>query len=455
MNTKQLVEKYDRPAPRYNCYPAAPYWQSKTSDSKKWLNAVKKEFELSNSSQGITLYLHMPFCESLCTFCGFEKRITTNHFVEDIYIDALVKQWQLYLDNLPATPELQNIYMGGGTPTFFSPDNLHKLFSNLQKYYHLKDGFEGVFEGHPNSTTEEHLGVLYDFGFRQMNLGIQDFDEQVQSAINRRQTFEAVKKVTDTARSIGFTTIKYDMIYGLPHQTTATVKYTIDKIAKLMPDNIAFYSYMHVPWKQPSQASFKETTLPKSLKKRSLFEFGRDELKKLGYHQVGLDHFSKKDHKLYQSYVQKKLRRNINGYTVFDTNLLLGIGAIALSETPTAYAQNTVSVEAFHDKVFNNQLPLEKTFFLEKQDQLLKEFIEDIMCKAEGKWSQAIFDSLNSEAKAEVISLQKEELIDVNEKGFNVTEKGMPFLRNICQVFDAQHHRNMKNNNNQQFSSAV
>jgi len=455
MKIKQLVEKYDRPAPRYNCYPAAPYWQSKNAENNKWINAVKKAFEQSNSDKGITMYLHMPFCESLCTFCGFEKRITTNHFVEDIYIDALTKQWQLYIENLPALPELQNIYMGGGTPTFFSPNNLYKLFNQLQKNYHQKNGFEGVFEGHPNSTTSDHLGILHDFGFRQMNLGIQDFDEQVQSAINRHQTIEAVKKVTEEARNIGFTTIKYDLIYGLPHQTTSTVKYTIDKIAGLMPENIAFYSYVHLPNKRPSQASFKQAVLPKNIKKRTLFDFGRDELKKLGYKQVGLDHFSLEDHKLFRASENKKLRRNLNGYTTFDTDVLLGIGAIALSETPTAYAQNTVSVEGYHDQVFNNTIPLEKTFFMEKQDQLLKVFIEDIMCKAEAKWSQAIFDSLNSEAKAEIISLQKEELIDMNEIGFKVTEKGLPFLRNISQVFDAQHHRNLKMTDNQEFSSAI
>ncbi|MGK7394804.1 MAG: oxygen-independent coproporphyrinogen III oxidase [Candidatus Cyclobacteriaceae bacterium M3_2C_046] len=455
LDTKQLFEKYNKPAPRYTSYPASKYWDNKSPDAKKWLKTVRKNFEKFNQEGGIGLYVHMPFCESLCTFCGFEKRITTNHFVEEIYVDALIKHWQIYLDNLSEKPKVKMLHMGGGTPTFFAPENLKKLYTSIISTIDVPEEHEYIFEGHPNSTELEHLQVLYDLGFRKVSYGIQDFNPQVQKSINRVQEFDKVQEVVENSRKVGYNTVKFDLIYGLPYQNANTIKETIEKVGQIMPEQIAFYSYIHVPWERPSQNSFKENSLPQGLKKRSLFEVGKEELQKLGYEQVGMDHFALKSNSLYQAYKNKQLKRNLTGYSHLDVEMLLGIGAIALSDGGCAYAQNTVSVEDYHDKVFSGNLPLAKTHFLNKEDCLLKNFIQDIMCKEEAKWSQELFDSLNPEAKYEVIEIQKDGLIDVSNKGFIVTDKGKPFVRSISLIFDARYHKKPHSKKEVMFSSTI
>jgi oxygen-independent coproporphyrinogen III oxidase len=455
MDIKQLVEKYNVPVPRYNCYPAPPYWESKSIDTKKWLKAVLKAFEKSNANSGMSLYVHMPFCDSSCTFCGFEKRVTQNHFVEEIYIDALNRQWQMYLENFGEKPLAQRIHMGGGTPTFFSPANLDHLFSLLMPSLILSDEVEMCFEGHPNSTSIEHLKVLHNHGFRSVSYGVQDFNENILKAINRIQPFENVRNAVDNARQAGFNNIKFDLIYGLPFQTSTSIKETIRKVGDFMPDSIAFYSFIHVPWERPVQKGLKENTLPQGVKKRNLFEIGKEELLKLGYHQVGIDHFALKSDPLYDAYVEKRISRGFAGYTTSKTDLMVGLGAMAISDAGTAYAQNVISVEDFHDQVFANVLPLSKIHYLSTEDLLLKEFIHDIMCKEEASWSQELFDTLNPDAKYEVIQIQKDGLIDVSTKGFVVTEKGKPFIRNICMIFDSRHHKHTLSKSQAMFSKSI
>lgn len=455
MDLKHLVEKYNVPAPRYNCYPAPPYWESKSIEPKKWLKAVLKEFEKTNTGSGMSLYVHMPFCDSLCTYCGFESRITQNHYVEEIYIDALKKQWKIYLNNFGAVPLVNRIHMGGGTPTFFSPANLDSLFSDLMPAIKFVDNAELWFEAHPNSTSIDHLKVLYDHGFRCASFGVQDFNEIVLKSINRIQPYENVKAAYENARKIGYKNIRFDLIYGLPNQSLASIKETVEKAGYFMPDSIAFYSYIHIPWERPSQKSFKETVIPQGTKKISLFEAGREALLKLGYKQVGIDHFALKKDPLYKAYKEKNISRGFTGYVTSKSDLLLGLGAIAISDARTAYAQNVVTVEEFHDKVFSNLLPLARTHYLSPEDLLLKDFIHDIMCKEEANWSQSIFDSLSPEAKYEVIQIQKDGLIEVSPKGFFITEKGKPFVRHICMIFDARHHRHLKSKSAASFSKTI
>ncbi len=452
MDIKQLIEKYNVPVPRYNCYPAPPYWDIRPTDPKKWLKAVSKAFSESN---GMGLYIHMPFCENLCTFCGFEKRITQNHFVEDIYIDALIKQWQIYLNHFDKVPQVNNLYMGGGTPTFFGPKNLDHLFQSILPTVSLNQSSEITFEAHPNNTSKEHLQVLYDHGFRTVSYGIQDFDETVLKSINRIQPFENVKSAINNARKIGYKRIKFDLIYGLPHQSAITMKNTMEKVADFMPDVIAFYSYLHVPWDRPSQKGIKDTTLPQGVKKINLFDIGKEYLLKLGYKQVGIDHFALKKDPLYKAYKEKNITRDFTGYNSSPSDMLIGLGAIAVSDVGTAYAQNIINVEDFHDKVFSNHLPLAQCHYLTPEDILLKKFIHDIICNGEAGWSQEIFDSLSPEAKYEVIQIQKENLIEVSNRGFSVTEKGWPFIRNICMIFDARHHKQSKNKKDLPFSTAI
>ena len=253
MPSKELIEKYHVAAPRYTSYPTVPYWNPEAPDIEKWKASVKFSFDQSNATDGISLYIHLPYCESLCTYCGCNTRITRNHLVEKPYMRTVLKEWQLYCDLLETKPLIREIHLGGGTPTFFNTENLEFLINGILKNSDIHEKAEFSFEAHPGNTTEAHLRTLYNLGFRRLSLGIQDFDLKVQLIINRIQSYNQVEKVTELARQIGYTSINYDLIYGLPLQTKDGLTETMNAVLNLRPDRIAFYSYAHVPWIKPGQ----------------------------------------------------------------------------------------------------------------------------------------------------------------------------------------------------------
>jgi oxygen-independent coproporphyrinogen-3 oxidase len=224
-----------------------PFWKSDISVDQ-WKAGFAEQFHHHNASGGISIYVHLPFCESLCTYCGCNKKITQNHSVEDQYLGAIEKEWKLYRSLMQQTPVIREIHLGGGTPTFFSPENLRRLINILTKYRHCHPQHEFSIEGHPNNTTKEHLEALYSLGFRRISYGVQDLDPEVQKVINRIQPIENVKRATEEARQTGFTSVNFDLIYGLPLQTIQSIRETINQVIELKPDRIAFYSYAHVPW---------------------------------------------------------------------------------------------------------------------------------------------------------------------------------------------------------------
>jgi len=272
-----LIQKYNVPGPRYTSYQTVPYWNEKYFNYQSWIDTFKKSFEESNDKEGISLYIHLPFCESLCTFCGCNKHITKNHNVEHQYIDALLKEWKLYCGLLDKKPTIKEIHLGGGTPTFFSTKNLEDLINGILSSSNLARTYEFSFEGHPNNTTKQHLQKLYDLGFRRGSFGVQDYSEKVQKAIHREQPFHNVAKVTFWAREIGYTSIGHDIIFGLPFQDLDNVIDTIEKTKSLEPDRLAFYSYAHVPWiKGNGQRGFKDENVSKDDIKRKMFEIGNE-----------------------------------------------------------------------------------------------------------------------------------------------------------------------------------
>mgnify|MGYP002142584804 FL=1 len=289
--TNSLIQKYNVPGPRYTSYPTVPYWNELDFTYEIWLDTLKKSFVESNSTEGISLYIHLPFCESMCTFCGCNKRITKNHEVENPYIQAILKEWTLYCDVLNERPNIKEIHLGGGTPTFFSSENLAMLINGIFAKADKAPDYEFSFEGHPNNTTREQLQQLYDLGFRRVSFGVQDYSEKVQKAIHRIQPFLNVAKVTLWAREIGYTSIGHDIIFGLPFQEKEDVIDTIEKTKSLQPDRLAFYSYAHVPWiKGNGQRGFNDEDIPKDNAKRELYETGKQLLYKNDYHEIGRAH---------------------------------------------------------------------------------------------------------------------------------------------------------------------
>jgi len=439
MNSKALIDKYNVAAPRYTSYPTVPYWDLASFDSDKWKNAVTASFNLSNAADGISLYIHLPFCESLCTYCGCNTRITRNHGVEDPYISAVLKEWQLYVALLPAKPIIKELHLGGGTPTFFSPENLAKLINGIFKLAERHDHAEFSFEGHPGNTRKEHLETLNTLGFKRVSFGIQDFDPKVQLIINRIQTYAEVEKATLLARKAGYSSVNYDLIYGLPLQTIDGLKDTVNSVLALKPDRIAFYSYAHVPWVKPGQRRYTEKDLPSSELKQKLYETGREMLKAGGYTEIGMDHFTLTSDSLYTAEQNGKLHRNFMGYTDQYSQLMIGLGVSSISDTWTGFAQNVKKVEEYLELVNAGQIPVFKGHILTADDLILRQHILNIMCKGYTSWylpsqqSDAFYQGMER-----MQLLTKDNLVEISESELRVTILGKRFLRNICMTLDAR-----------------
>jgi oxygen-independent coproporphyrinogen-3 oxidase len=438
-----LIEKYNVAAPRYTSYPTVPYWDPISPTVSEWEKIAKNTFDRSNEKEGVSLYIHLPFCESLCTYCGCNTRITINHGVERPYLDAVLKEWDMYLSVFERKPRIKEIHLGGGTPTFFKPENLELLLKGILSGSVLCEDAELSFEGHPANTTMEHLEILYSLGFKRLSLGIQDFDSKVQDIINRFQTFEQVKYVTEEARRIGYTSVNYDLIYGLPLQTAEGMKKTIEKVIKLLPDRIAFYSYAHVPWVKPGQRKFTEADLPSGEAKRKLYESGRSQLENAGYHEIGMDHFALLKDSLHEASRAKRLHRNFMGYTNFHTELMIGLGVSSISDAWNGFAQNEKKVEDYYKRINKGEIPVFKGHVLSDEDLIIRRHILNIMCRLETNWKDekdqcpALFEGL--ERLSEMI---EDGLVVLDNDQLRITPAGRPFLRNACMALDARLWRN-------------
>jgi oxygen-independent coproporphyrinogen-3 oxidase len=440
---QNIVQKYNIPGPRYTSYPTVPYWDIETFSGEKWKKTLKKSFEESNEKEGISLYIHLPYCESMCTFCGCHKRITKQHDVETPYINSVLKEWRLYCNLFDSRPIVKELHLGGGTPTFFSPENLKMLITGIFRVAEKAEGYEFSFEGHPNNTTKEHLQALYDVGFRRVSYGVQDYNEKVQKAIHRVQPFENVKKVTEEARAIGYTSVGHDIIFGLPHQTMGHVEETIQRTKELMPDRLAFYSYAHVPWlKGNGQRGFKDEDLPSAKEKRNQYEKGKKLLMQVGYEEIGMDHFALRSDSLHTSMVSGKLHRNFMGYTASKTQLMIGLGASSISDSWYSFAQNVKSLEEYKHLVENNIIPIYRGHVLSIEDETIRRHILNLMCRFRTSLTQK--DAFFPELPMVIDKLHEMEmdgLVEIGQDKLKVTEKGQPFIRNICMAFDLLLHR--------------
>ena len=439
-----LIQKYNIPGPRYTSYPTVPFWDKEGIAYQDWINSMKQSFNESNIEEGISLYIHLPFCENLCTFCGCHKRITKRHSIESPYITTLLKEWDLYCDLLETRPKIKELHFGGGTPTFFSPDNLGLLIDGIFKRADRAEGHEYSFEGHPNNTTKEHLQVLFDLGFRRNSFGVQDYDPVVQKVINRMQSFENVKQVTEWSREIGYTSISHDLIFGLPKQSLDSVIDTINKTKELKPDRIAYYSYAHVPWiKGVGQRGYDENDLPKDEEKRELYEVGKQMFDELGYVEIGMDHFALKTDNMFTAMEAKELHRNFMGYTASNTQLMIGLGMSSISDSWYSFAQNAKTVKEYTSLVNDGKIPIYRGHLLNKEDQIIRRHILNIMCHFETSWvdPKLQFEGMD-DIKGRLEEMEKDGLVEFKENGIVIPEVARPFVRNICMAFDMKLIRN-------------
>ena len=457
-----LIDKYNIPGPRYTSYPTVPYWENENFKSEKWQSTVIRAFNESNAEEGISIYIHLPFCENLCTFCACHKRITKQHSVETPYLESVLKEWNLYLDLFSQSAisnqqsaeqkaecgkqkaKLKELHLGGGTPTFFSPENLKILLEGIFSTVEIAKNPEFSFEGHPNNTTKEHLQTLYDLGFRRCSFGVQDYDLKVQKAINRIQPFENVKNVTEWAREIGYRSVSHDLVFGLPHQSWEAMELTIRKTLELKPDRLAFYSYAHVPWiKGVGQRGFDENDLPSGEEKRKLYENGKKLLQDLGYIEVGMDHFSLESDDLYQSLIQKKLHRNFMGYTSSNTQLMVGLGMSAISDSWYGFAQNEKTVEDYQKRVEEGKIPVFRGHILNDEDLIIRRHILNLMCQLETTFTDKNTFAELPEALEKLKEMQEDGLVELGDNFVKITEKGRVFTRNVAMAFDLRMMRKM------------
>ena len=449
-----LIAKYNQPVPRYTSYPTVPFWNEKI-DAMDWKKAFSKQFEIHNSKEGVSLYIHLPFCESLCTYCGCNKRITNNHKVEDDYLTVIKKEWDQYLALMQSPPIIRELHLGGGTPTFFSPYNIRTLIEYILKGSIVHPDREFSIEGHPNNTTVEHLKTLFDLGFRRISYGVQDNDPIVQKVINRIQPVENVKQATDNARAIGFTSVNFDLIYGLPLQTLEGMTRTMEQVLELKPDRIAFYSYAHVPWTSKGQRLFDENDLPSADLKLQLYLTGKKILTESGYTDIGMDHFSLPEDDLYTAWKDGSLHRNFMGYTTQKTTMLIGLGVSSISDIGVGFAQNEKNILDYYKQINEGILPIQKGYFMSEEDISFRDYILDISCRSSTTFKEKDLATLEKMTFPELDKLEADQLITRESDRLVLTDSGKHFLRNVCRAFDLHLLRNQTMEQKTTFSKAI
>ncbi|MBK6266849.1 oxygen-independent coproporphyrinogen III oxidase [Marivirga sp. S37H4] len=432
----ELVKKYNKAIPRYTSYPTVPHWTESAPDPKKWLFHVNEAY-YQQEEKGISLYIHLPFCESLCTYCGCNKRITKNHSLENPYITALSAEWELYVEAIGEKPVIKNLHLGGGTPTFFAPKTLETLLTGILEKAEIAKDHAFSFEGHPNNTKYEHLKTLAKLGFNRVSYGIQDFNPVVQKAIHRMQPIENVENVVKWSRELGYDSINFDLIYGLPFQTAETLADTIEKVKDFKPERIALYSYAHVPWKSKSQRGYDESHLPNPELKLNMYWQAKSQLNAMGYVNIGMDHFAMPDDELSLAKEDGYLNRNFMGYTTDKNELMIGLGCSSISSTGLAFAQNEKVVEKYQDSIMEGVLPLITGHYLTDHEVEIASLMKKISCLGKASFlSSVLLTHLFENVTEELKSMEEDGLLVLGNYSLTVTEKGMLFVRNICSLFD-------------------
>ena len=449
MSRNTLIAKYDVPVPRYTSYPTVPYWEN-NMDTASWLTSVNNTLAIADAAWA--MYIHIPYCETLCTFCGCNTVITKDHKKEHAYVAAIHREWELYKKAAPTLLErpLKHLHLGGGTPTFLSAENLKLLLAPLLQDFKITNGeFEASIEVDPRRTNSEQLQTLFELGFRRVSMGVQDFNPEVQRLVNRIQPFEITKELVNASRAIGYTSVNFDLIYGLAGQTPTSFETTIDLTISLAPDRIALYSFALVPWIKPQHRLFKDEDLPVGAEKRALYEMARKKLLDFGYIEIGMDHFALKDDGLSRALKNQKLHRNFMGYTDSKTELLLGLGVSSISESADHFHQNEKLLPAYEDSLAKAKIPTHRGHFLNSHDSQNRKNILQLITTYQIELQPAHV----ADAREFLKELLADGMVTLEESRLSVTEAGKPFIRNICVLFDKRMRE--KNPHQKVFSSAI
>jgi oxygen-independent coproporphyrinogen III oxidase len=439
--TLDLLHRYNVPGPRYTSYPTAPVWKEdfRPADYERILG----ESAAAANPVPLSLYVHLPFCEKLCYFCGCTVVITgSEHSVEDSYLETLEREIDWVADRVGAGRSVVQFHLGGGTPTYFAPDRLLRLGRKIRSRFTFAPDAEIGVEVDPRVTTHEHLLTLGKLGFNRLSMGVQDFDPRVQTAINRVQPYEETRSLVELARSLGFPSVNMDLIFGLPFQTPATFQATIDKVLEIGPDRLAVYSYANVPWMKKHQ----NVLLPHLPDEHTKFEIFRTALERFtdgGFEYIGMDHFAKPDDELARARAQRTLHRNFQGYTTKAGTDLVGFGMSAIGSIGRSYVQNRRDLAPYSDGVIREGAATFRGFRLSDDDLLRRIVIGNVLChgvvvKREIEERFGIsFDDYFADALTKLALCAEDGLAELTRDAIRATPLGRVFLRNLAMPFDA------------------
>jgi len=434
-----LVLKYNVAGPRYTSYPPA----TKFTDSLTWPALADRILANNSTERDLSLYFHIPFCETLCWFCGCTTVITLNHGQGRTYIDYLEKEMNQMATLLNPRRKVIQLHWGGGSPTFLAPDEIRRLGEAIHKRFTFSDDVEAGVEVDPRRLTRDHVSALAEIGFNRASLGVQDFDPEVQKAVHRIQPREMTAQVVEWVREFGFGSVNFDLIYGLPHQTVESFNRTLDAVLELKPDRLAVFSYAHVPWVKPAQKILEQKVLPPAEVKLQLLKLVNERLTAENrYVYIGMDHFARPDDELALAQVNKRLQRNFQGYSTRGGADIFAFGMSAISQIPDAYWQNEKDLPKYYAALDEGKVPLSRGCIVTEEDRIRRETIMRVMCDFSldyGAMSKLLGINFPAHFEQELKamdSLEQDGLVRRSNQGLEVTGQGRFFIRNIAMCFD-------------------
>jgi oxygen-independent coproporphyrinogen-3 oxidase len=436
---RDLLVKYDRPGPRYTSYPTAVEFHDGFGPEDYEEHLARAD---EAADEPLSLYVHVPFCESRCTFCGCYVVVTRKEEVPPRYLASVDRELALLAERLPRRRRLAQYHWGGGTPTHLTPDQMRRLQASVLERFTIDEDAEVAVEIDPRETTDEDLEVLRELGFNRISIGVQDFTPEVQVAIGRGQTEAGTRHTYGRCRELGFASVNLDLIYGLPRQTPETFRASLETVLDLRPDRVAVYSYAHVPWIRPHQKRIREEDLPDRDTKLALFGIAMEMFRSAGYLQIGMDHFSLPGDELARAVENGTLHRNFMGYTVKAGSDMLGVGVSAIGDVRGAFAQNTKKLAAYDRELASGRLPVEKGYRLVGDDALRRHVITSLMCnfaldrrEVERRFDIDFAATFGPEL-SRLREAEEEGFLTVTADRIEVAPLGRLFIRNVCMTFD-------------------
>lgn len=437
----ELIRRYDLSGPRYTSYPTAPQFQQYFSE-----DTLRQAFKRSNHRGGpLSLYFHIPFCDTVCYYCACNKIVTANKQKAEPYLQRLHQELALKAESVDSARKVTQLHWGGGTPTFISHEQMQALMRVTRQYFSLLDDDSGEYsvEVHPGNIAAGTLEVLRSLGFNRLSMGVQDFNRATQIAVNRFNSVEEVAVLTEKARALKFHSVSMDLIYGLPHQSVATLSDTLEKIIMLSPDRISLFNYAHLPHMFKTQRQIDNRTLPESTEKLAMLQQAIQTLSNAGYLFIGMDHFAKPSDDLSRVQAKGELKRNFQGYSTHGDCDLLAFGISAISAIDNVYVQNVKTLDEYYDAIDSKHLPLARGLSLNEDDRIRQQVINELIChfkldfaRIEQQFGIQFRTYFQSELKA-LEPLAEDALLDLHEDGIVIKPQGRLLVRRVCMLFDA------------------